>query len=271
MNAHRILATALLIVTAQASQGCGVLFAYAKSGGDLEATAKATAESAAAAKEAVDRINARDERALGQAASLSVIQQNGGLILEEELNQYVNEVGNLVALQGKRSVLVNGNPRVVSRRVFIGVLDSPNPNAFSLPGGYILVSRGLLESLGSESELAWVLGHEIAHADGEDGLNALKTQVAAGAFATGGVTDFKNSKFFAKMTDGVVSVLLKKGWDSNAERRWSVSTEGFPVARATSTAAPTASWLRWVNLEASIWAAGLSVGQDDIQRQRGQT
>lgn len=217
MKATRLLFAAFFIATALSSQGCAVLFAYAKSGGDVGAAVEAGAKSGAAAKQAIDNIDAKDERAIGQAASLSVLQKNGGLILEEDLNRYVNEVGNLVALQGKRSVLVNGAPRIVSRRVFVGVLDSKNQNAYSLPGGYILVTRGLLENLGSESELAWVLGHEIAHADGEDGLNALKVQVATGAFLTGGATDFKNSKFFSNMTDGIVSILLKKGWDSKAE------------------------------------------------------
>ncbi len=38
------------------------------------------------------------------------------------------------------------------------------PNAFALPGGKIYVSRGLLALVGSEDELAGVLGHEITHA-----------------------------------------------------------------------------------------------------------
>lgn len=217
MSVARALTAALFVATALSSQGCSVIFAYVKSGGSVEAAAAEGARAGGAAKEAVDNINAKDERALGQAASLNVIAKNGGLVLEEELNAYVNEVGNLVALHGKRSILVKGNPRIVSRRVFIGVLDSPNQNAFSMPGGYIMVTRGLLKNLGSESELAWVLGHEIAHADGEDGLTALKGQVAAGAFVTGGATDFKDSKFFAKMTDTFVGWLLKKGYDSKAE------------------------------------------------------
>ena len=36
-------------------------------------------------------------------------------------------------------------------------------NAFALPGGYIYITRGMLVHMSSESELAAVLGHEIAH------------------------------------------------------------------------------------------------------------
>jgi beta-barrel assembly-enhancing protease len=45
------------------------------------------------------------------------------------------------------------------------VVDSPEVNAFALPGGDIYVFRGLLEFVESESELASVLGHEISHVD----------------------------------------------------------------------------------------------------------
>jgi len=45
------------------------------------------------------------------------------------------------------------------------VVDSPQINAFALPGGQIYVDRGLLEFAESEAELAAVLGHEMAHVD----------------------------------------------------------------------------------------------------------
>jgi len=43
------------------------------------------------------------------------------------------------------------------------VLDDPKPNAFGLPGGVVLVSRGLLLVFNDVDELAGVLGHEIGH------------------------------------------------------------------------------------------------------------
>jgi predicted Zn-dependent protease len=44
------------------------------------------------------------------------------------------------------------------------VLDQMAPNAFSLPGGHIYVSRGLIALANDEDELAGVIGHEIIHA-----------------------------------------------------------------------------------------------------------
>jgi predicted Zn-dependent protease len=45
----------------------------------------------------------------------------------------------------------------------ITLLDSPEINAFALPGGYVYVSRGVLALANDESELAAVLAHEISH------------------------------------------------------------------------------------------------------------
>ena len=43
------------------------------------------------------------------------------------------------------------------------VVDSPEINAFALPGGYVYITRGILAYLNSEAEVAAVLGHEIGH------------------------------------------------------------------------------------------------------------
>jgi len=45
------------------------------------------------------------------------------------------------------------------------VVDSPEINAFALPGGQIFVMRGLLDFVESEAELSAILGHEISHVD----------------------------------------------------------------------------------------------------------
>lgn len=69
------------------------------------------------------------------------------------LQAYVDEVGQRLAKQGPQSDLA----------WHFTVLDSPAVNAFSLPGGYVYVTRGLLAYLNSEAELAGVLAHELGH------------------------------------------------------------------------------------------------------------
>lgn len=175
--------------------------------------------------QAVDKISIDDERAIGQATALEVIGANGGLILDETLIAYVNEVTNLVAQQGVRLPAREGAaPRQQARRFFTGVVDSDEINAWSAPGGYLFLTRGLVEKLGSESELAWVLGHEMAHVDREDALKALKVALRAQASVRGVADpagarniDFGDSAFFRKIVTRLAEAVMKGGFEREDE------------------------------------------------------
>lgn len=136
---------------------------------------------------AIDNIQPDDERAIGQATTIALIARSKGLVEDQPLNEYVNRVGNLVSLQGERK-------RAPARRFFFFVLDEDLPTAYSVPGGHILVTRGLLEQLTSEAELAFVLGHEIAHVDLEHGLGALKTSAGAPAAVLEALRQYQKSQ-----------------------------------------------------------------------------
>lgn len=69
------------------------------------------------------------------------------------LQDYVNQIGQELAKNSHRKQLT----------FHFTVLDSPEVNAFALPGGYIYITRGIMAYLNSEAELAGVLGHEIGH------------------------------------------------------------------------------------------------------------
>ncbi len=69
------------------------------------------------------------------------------------------------------------------------VIDAPEPNAFALPGGAIGVTRGLLDDVESENELAFVLAHELGHFERRHHLRGLSRSLALGLVfgaATGG-------------------------------------------------------------------------------------
>lgn len=80
------------------------------------------------------------------------------------VQRYVNQVGRWLAAQTER-------PNLPWR---FGVLDNEHVNAFAAPGGQILMTAGLLKRLNSESELAGVLAHEIAHVVRKHQLDAIK-------------------------------------------------------------------------------------------------
>jgi predicted Zn-dependent protease len=60
------------------------------------------------------------------------------------------------------------------------LLDDPVVNAFAMPGGYIYVTRGILAHLGSEAQLAGVLGHECGHVTARHTAARLTQQQLAG-------------------------------------------------------------------------------------------
>lgn len=63
---------------------------------------------------------------------------------------------------GMGTELVGCTPRQDLRYRFV-ILDSPESNAFALPGGWIFVTAGLLESASGDDEIAAVMAHELAH------------------------------------------------------------------------------------------------------------
>lgn len=104
-----------------------------------------------------------EERQMGHDVAATLLGASP-LLADAAVQRYVNRVGLWVALQGSR-------PNLPWR---FAVIDNPNVNAFATPGGYVFITRGLLERMRSEAELAGALGHEIAHVEKRHHLAALK-------------------------------------------------------------------------------------------------
>jgi len=86
------------------------------------------------------------------------------------IEKYLNSVGYLLTPQVQRQAI----------RYHFYLDDNPDlVNAFALPGGSIVVGRGLLNLLESEDELASVLGHEITHVDNGHAIERLQYELAA--------------------------------------------------------------------------------------------
>jgi predicted Zn-dependent protease len=85
------------------------------------------------------------------------------------LQRYVNQLGRWITLQSTRP----GLPWT------FGVLDDPGFNAFAAPGGFIFVTKGLVDRV-DEAELAGILAHEITHVTERHHLEALRSKARAG-------------------------------------------------------------------------------------------
>ena len=76
-----------------------------------------------------------------------------GLYQDDELQRYVETIG-------KRMAALSERPQLPWQ---FHVIDDSAVNAFAVPGGFIYITRGILANMGSEAELASVVGHEIGH------------------------------------------------------------------------------------------------------------
>ena len=90
---------------------------------------------------------------------------------------------------------VSANPTQTYR---ITILNSPNVNAFALPGGYLYVTRGLLALANDSSELAAVIAHEMGHVTANHGLQRQQKE-AEEVLANKVVTDVLGESQTAKV------------------------------------------------------------------------
>lgn len=97
------------------------------------------------------------------------IRKEYGVYAAPALQNYVNEIGQKLAKKSHRPQL----------NYHFTVVDSPQINAFALPGGYVYITRGILAYLNSEAELAAVLGHEIGHVTARHAVQQYTAATAA--------------------------------------------------------------------------------------------
>jgi predicted Zn-dependent protease len=115
-----------------------------------------------------DRIDEARELEIGRELAALLV---GSKPLHEDvaLQRYVNRLGRWISLQGSRPNL----PWTFA------VLDDAGFNAFAAPGGYVFVTRGLVDRA-DEAELAGILAHEITHVNRRHHLQALAAGARAG-------------------------------------------------------------------------------------------
>lgn len=107
------------------------------------------------------------EIAMGKQFSMQ-IERGVKLVNDPIINEYVNRVG--------QNLVRNSDAKVPFT---IKIIDSEEVNAMALPGGFFYVNTGLITSADSESELAAVMAHEIAHVTARHGTEqATKGQIA---------------------------------------------------------------------------------------------
>jgi predicted Zn-dependent protease len=157
MSTQAPLRTVVALVAAMAWSGC--------------ATNPATGE------RLLSLISESQEIQMGKRAAQEV-RQTLGLVDDRGLQAYARRVGSQLAAASERPDLPWE----------FHVVDDPTPNAFALPGGFIHITRGMLNLLTSEAELASILGHEIAHVTARHSVSQIsKHQLTQLGLGLGGI------------------------------------------------------------------------------------
>jgi predicted Zn-dependent protease len=109
-------------------------------------------------KGSIDFYSLEKEAAIGRQLAAEIDAQSK-FITDPLVTEYVNRIGQNIVLRSDAKVPFT-----------IKVLDSPDVNAFALPGGFLYVNSGAILAADSEAEVAGVMAHEIAHVAARHGV-----------------------------------------------------------------------------------------------------
>lgn len=200
----------LVLALAAFLSACGagkVIGAVMEAGGADPALARAVGASDNLTN-AMKPIGFEEEKAIGGAVAVMAVARFGGLDPDKDAQRYVATVGSAVAAYSDRAAIP----------YYFAVLASKEPNAFACPGGYIFVTRGLLDMVKDEAELAGVLGHEIAHVSEKHALKIIRRSklIAGTAEVTAAALD-ADPKLFDELVKETAKTLFETGLDKDKE------------------------------------------------------
>ena len=132
----------------------------------------ATVYNPVARREQITLIGERGEIQIGKATARG-LERRYGLVEEATLNERVGTVGeNLVRVSGRAHLPYQ-----------FKVLRMKDVNAFAIPGGFVYITEGLMNEIETDSQLAGVLGHEMAHISARHAIRRMEIQIGYSVLA----------------------------------------------------------------------------------------
>jgi predicted Zn-dependent protease len=161
-------------------------------------------------KKELSLVSEAQELSIGKQQYSPMRQSQGGdYVVDSALTAYVNQVGQRLAAVSDRKLPYEFH-----------VLNNSVPNAWALPGGKIVLNRGLLIELGSEAELAAVLGHEITHAAAKHTARSMSRGMLLQGAMMATVVAAQGSDYaqIAQLGAGLGAQLVTQKYGRDAER-----------------------------------------------------
>ena len=163
--------------------------------------------------QSLDQIDVPRELEIGRQLS-SVLLGSKPLHPDMALQRYVNQLGRWIGLQSSRPDLPWA----------FAILDDTGFNAFAAPGGYVFITKGLIDRISDEAELAAILAHEITHVTEKHHLKAMKSNASSHAATALGAqllgSQVRNSTVRGVISDqglALVRELYSRGLDRDDE------------------------------------------------------
>jgi predicted Zn-dependent protease len=116
----------------------------------------------------IDALSLGLEKEIGYNTYQQIINENEVVKLSQEKEEWLNSIFFNLVKQTKRQTEIDYS---------IAVVKDDTVNAFALPAGYIFVHTGLLSFIKSDSELAGVLAHEIAHVEKRHSMKTISRTI----------------------------------------------------------------------------------------------
>lgn len=122
----------------------------------------------------LSNISARQEVAIGKQINNQLVSREIRLYRNAAINRYVNDIGQRLAQNSKRS----GIPYTFQ------VVNDKGINAFATMGGFVYVNAGLVAAADNEAELASVMAHEIGHITERHSIQQMRQSAIARGVAS---------------------------------------------------------------------------------------
>lgn len=200
--------------------GCGTLEKISEVGTGLAASAgvisadqaQSINKSAGAIDKASESMTPEQEYFIGRTVAATILSQSKPYD-SRVITTYLNTIGQYLAMFSEK-------PETFGGYHFL-VMDTPDISAFAAPGGFILVSRGMLRCCKTEDALAGVLAHEIGHVELNHGMLAIDksrytavvtTLLAEGAKSMAGGNVAELTKAFEGSISDITSKMVNSGY-----------------------------------------------------------
>lgn len=141
-------------------------------------------------------ISTEEEIQIGRQVAAE-IQQKYPIYRDQRLNERINSIGQKIAAVNDRKDLP----------YYFIILDDDEINAFTVPGGYVYVFRGLVDFVKTDEELAGVLAHEVGHVAARHIVKKMQAQMGYElifTLATRGKEEYQSIANFANLAFNLV-------------------------------------------------------------------